>query len=78
MTAHAAIRSRKDRVVVAFDIKFGRHFQYLARAVVDTEITAFAALFDYNHVAPADMNFVGIKGRSPEFHTVFFLEVWPV
>jgi hypothetical protein len=24
------------------------------------------------------MDFVGIKGRSPEFHTVFSLEVWPV
>jgi len=75
MAAHTAVRSRKDRIVVAFDIKFGRHFQYLARAVVNTEITALAALFNDNYITPADMNFVGIKGFSPEFHTVFSLEV---
>lgn len=78
MTAHAAIRFFKDRVVVAFDIKFGRHGQYVARAIFDAEFTTLAAIFNDNYVALADMNFVGVKGRSPKVHTIFSLEVWSV
>lgn len=75
MTAYAAINLLYDREMVALDVESTRHFQYAARAVLNTELTALAAFFNDNYIAPANVDFFSIKGRAPEFHRVFFLEV---
>ena len=75
MTVNAALSFLYEREMIPFNVKSTRHFQHAARAVFNAELAALATLLNNSNDAPAYVNFFRIKGRAPEFHTVFFPEV---
>lgn len=75
MAAHAALSRFDNREMIALDVESIRHCQHAAWTVLNAEFAALAALLNDRYGAPAYVDFFSIKGRAPEFHTVFFPEV---
>jgi hypothetical protein len=68
MAVYTFIFSFSLRIIVAFEIEGLGHPEDIARAVGDTELAAFAPLFDYNDPPLRDLNGLQIKWNTPIFH----------
>jgi hypothetical protein len=55
-------------VIITFEIEGLRHPEDIARAVIDTELTALASLFNYSDPTLCDLNGLDIKWNTPIFH----------
>jgi hypothetical protein len=68
MAVDTIIFSFSLRVIIAFEIEGLGHPEDIARAVRDTELAAFAPLFDDRDPTLRDLNGPQIKWNTPIFH----------
>jgi hypothetical protein len=68
MAVDASILSFRLRVIITFEIEGLGHPENIAGAVIDTELTALASIFNDGDPTLCDLNGLQIKWNSPIFH----------
>jgi hypothetical protein len=76
MAVDTLVLSFSLRVIITFEIEGLGHPEDITRAVIDTELAAFASIFYYNYPTFCDLNGLQIKWNTPIFHINSFACHW--
>jgi hypothetical protein len=68
MAVDTLILSFRLRVIITFKVEGLGHPEDITRAVIDTELTALASIFNDSDPTLCDLNGLQIKWNTPIFH----------